>query len=70
ADRGGIRFKRDATARPEHPHILNASGVALPRLMISIIENYQQSDGSVVIPSVVRPYLRGRQRIEPGEFQL
>ena len=70
ADRGGIRFKRDAGARSEHPHILNASGVALPRLMIAVIENYQQADGSVVIPKAVRPYMRGRERIAPGEFAL
>jgi len=70
ADRGGIRFKRDGATRSEHPHILNASGVALPRLMISIIENYQQQDGSVVIPKAVRPYMRGRERIAPGEFAL
>jgi seryl-tRNA synthetase len=70
ADRGEIRFKRDATARPEHPHILNASGVALPRLMIAIMENYQQQDGSVVIPTAVRPYMRGRERVAPGEFAL
>jgi seryl-tRNA synthetase len=70
AERGAIRFKRDANARAEHPHILNASGVALPRLMISIMENYQQEDGSLVIPKAVRPYLRGRERIDIGEFQL
>ena len=70
ADRGGIRFKRDGSARSEHPHILNASGVALPRLMISIMENYQQQDGSLVIPTAVRPYMRGRERIEVGEFSL
>jgi len=70
ADRGSIRFKREAGARAEHPHILNASGVALPRLMIAIIENYQQQDGSVVIPKAVRPYMRGRERIAPGEFAL
>jgi seryl-tRNA synthetase len=70
ADRGEIRFKRDATSRPEHPHILNASGVALPRLMISIMENYQQQDGSLVIPKVVQPYMRGRDCIKPGEFAL
>jgi len=70
ADRAGIRFKRDGAARSEHPHILNASGVALPRLMISIIENYQQEDGSLVIPKAVRPYMRGRERIALGEFAL
>jgi seryl-tRNA synthetase len=70
ADRGGIRFKRDGSTRSEHPHILNASGVALPRLMIAIMENYQQQDGSVVIPKAVRPYIRGRERIPMGEFAL
>ena len=70
AERAAIRFKRDARAKVEHPHILNASGLALPRLMISIIENYQQADGSLVIPQVVQPYLRGRERIAPGEFAL
>ena len=70
ADRGGIRFKRDGSARSEHPHILNASGVALPRLMISIMENYQQQDGSLIIPKAVRPYMRGRERIVVGEFAL
>jgi seryl-tRNA synthetase len=70
SERAAIRFKREAGARVEHPHILNASGLALPRLMISLIENYQQADGSVVIPRAVRPYLRGRERIAPGEFSL
>jgi seryl-tRNA synthetase len=70
AERAGIRFKRDAKSRVEHPHILNASGVALPRLMISIIENYQQPNGSLTIPPAIRPYLRGRERIEVGEFSL
>ena len=70
AERASIRFKRDAGARIEHPHILNASGLALPRLMISIIENYQQADGSLVIPEAVRPYMRGRDRVAPGEFTL
>src|SRR5438270_286828 len=68
AERAAIRFKREAGGRVEHPHILNASGLALPRLMISIIENYQQRDGSLEIPRVVRPYLHGRERIEVGEF--
>ena len=70
AERAMIRFKRDPTARVEHPHILNASGLALPRLMISIIENYQQPDGSLVIPEAVRSYMGGRDRIEKGEFSL
>ena len=70
AERAAIRFKRESGGRVEHPHILNASGLALPRLMISVIENYQQADGSIVIPSVIRSYMRGRESIEPGEFPL
>jgi seryl-tRNA synthetase len=70
AERAAIRFKREKSAKIEHPHILNASGLALPRLMISVIENYQQADGSIVIPKALRPYLRGRERIAPGEFAL
>ena len=41
---------------PRLPHTLNGSGLALPRVMIAILENYQQPDGSVVIPEVLRPY--------------
>ena len=70
AERAAIRFKRESGGRVEHPHILNASGLALPRLLISVIENYQQADGSIVIPSVIRSYMRVRESIEPGEFPL
>jgi seryl-tRNA synthetase len=68
AERANIRFKRDPKGKVERPHILNASGVALPRLMIAIMENYQQADGSLAIPAVLRPYLHGRERIAVGEF--
>ncbi len=70
AERANIRFKRDPKGKPERPHILNASGVALSRLMIAIMENYQQADGSLVIPEALRPYMAGRERIAPGEFSL
>ncbi|HEU5287274.1 MAG TPA: serine--tRNA ligase [Candidatus Limnocylindria bacterium] len=70
AERAAIRFKREAGGKVEHPHLLNASGLALPRLMISVIENYQQQDGSLVIPKPLRQYMRGRERVEPGEFSL
>lgn len=70
AERANIRFRRDPKAVPERPHILNASGVALSRLMIAIMESYQQADGSLAIPPVLRPYLRGRERIAPGEYSL
>ena len=70
AERSNIRVRRDAGAKPELVHTLNASGLALPRLLIAILENYQQEDGSLVIPEAVRPYMRGRERIAPGEFSL
>jgi len=70
AERANIRFKRDPKGKAERPHILNASGVALPRLMIAIMENYQQPDGSLAIPAVLRPYLHGRERIVAGESTL
>ncbi len=68
AERANIRFKRDPKGKVERPHILNASGVALSRLMIAIMENYQQADGSLLIPTALRPYLHGRERIAMGEF--
>jgi seryl-tRNA synthetase len=68
AERANIRFKRDPKGKPERPHILNASGVALSRLMIAVMENYQQADGSLLIPGVLRPYMHGRERIAVGEF--
>jgi seryl-tRNA synthetase len=70
AERSNIRFRREAGAKAEHVHTLNASGVAVPRLMIAILENYQQPDGSLEIPTVVRPYMGGREKIAPGEFAI
>jgi seryl-tRNA synthetase len=61
--RANIRFRREAGGKTEYPHTLNGSGVALPRVMISILENNQQADGSVVIPPVLRPYMGGLDRI-------
>lgn len=65
ARRASIRFRREPTARPEFVHTLNASGVATPRLMAAILENYQQEDGSVVIPHALRPYMDGLEVIRP-----
>ena len=56
ARRSNIRYRPEAGARPTHPHTLNGSGLALPRVVISILENCQQRDGSVAIPEVLRPY--------------
>ena len=62
ARRGRIRYRPERGARPRLVHTLNGSGLALPRVMISILENYQQEDGSVVIPEALRPYT-GFERI-------
>ena len=63
ARRANIRFRREKGAKPEHPHTLNGSGLALPRTMIAVLENYQQPDGSIVVPDVLRPYMGGLDRI-------
>ncbi|HSJ56438.1 MAG TPA: serine--tRNA ligase [Anaerolineae bacterium] len=59
ARRAGIRYRPEPGARPQFVHTLNGSGLALPRTMIAVIENYQQRDGSVVVPEVLRPYMGG-----------
>jgi seryl-tRNA synthetase len=59
ARRGNIRFRREHGARPELVHTLNGSGLALPRTLIAVLENYQQADGSIVVPEVLRPYMGG-----------
>jgi len=58
ARRANIRFRREVNAKPEHVHTLNGSGLAIGRTVAAILENYQQEDGSVVIPEVLRPYMR------------
>ncbi len=57
ARRANIRYRPDSNAKPQFVHTLNGSGLALPRVVISLLENYQQADGSVVIPEVLRPYM-------------
>ncbi|RPF51147.1 serine--tRNA ligase [Aquisalibacillus elongatus] len=64
ARRAGIRFRRDAKAKPEFVHTLNGSGLAVGRTVAAILENYQQEDGSVVIPEALRPYMGNREKIE------
>lgn len=56
ARRSNIRFRRDPQARTESPHTLNGSGLAIPRVLIAILENFQREDGSVEVPEVLRPY--------------
>jgi len=67
ARRASIRFRRAGGAKPEYVHTLNGSGVAIGRTWIAIMENYQQPDGSVIIPEVLRAYMHGMERIERGE---
>lgn len=64
ARRANIRFKRDKDSKPEYVHTLNGSGLAVGRTMAAIIENYQNEDGTVTIPEVLRPYMGGQSIIE------
>ncbi|MFN7015653.1 MAG: serine--tRNA ligase [Fimbriimonadales bacterium] len=66
ARRANIRYRPEPTAKPEFVHTLNASGVATPRLMAALLENYQQADGSVVIPEALRPYMDGVSVLTPS----
>lgn len=63
ARRGGIRFREDEKSKPEFVHTLNGSGLAVGRTLVAILENYQQDDGSVIIPAALRPYMGGIERI-------
>ena len=63
ARRAAIRFRRKDTGKVEFVHTLNGSGLAVGRTVVAILENYQQADGSVIIPEVLRPYMRGLERI-------
>jgi seryl-tRNA synthetase len=63
ARRMGARWRNPATGKPELLHTLNGSGLAVGRTLVAILENYQQGDGSVVVPEVLRPYLGGAERI-------
>ncbi|MBN1248256.1 MAG: serine--tRNA ligase [Anaerolineae bacterium] len=59
ARRANIRYRPEVGAKPEFVHTLNGSGLALPRVMIGIMETYQRADGSVVVPEVLKPYMAG-----------
>jgi len=67
ARRANIRFRPDGKNKTELVHTLNGSGLAVGRTWVAIVENYQQEDGSVVIPEALRPYL-GADRITPKKF--
>ncbi|HOF05862.1 MAG TPA: serine--tRNA ligase [Syntrophales bacterium] len=63
ARRAAIRFRREETGKIDFVHTLNGSGLAVGRTVVAVLENYQQADGSVVIPEVLRPYMKGIDRI-------
>jgi seryl-tRNA synthetase len=63
ARRANIRYRPQPGAKPEFVHTLNGSGLALPRVMIAVMENYQQRDGSIAVPEVLRPYMGGIEAI-------
>jgi seryl-tRNA synthetase len=63
ARRAAIRFRRGEGSRPEFVHTLNGSGLAVGRTLVAILENYQQADGSVLVPAALQPYMGGLERI-------
>ena len=65
ARRMNARFRREGEKRPEFLHTLNGSGLAVGRSLIAVMENYQDRDGGIAIPEVLRPYMRNAMRIEP-----
>ena len=66
ARRANVRYRPERGAKPRFVHTLNGSGLALPRVMIAILETYQQADGSVVVPEILRPWMGGIERICRG----
>lgn len=66
ARRANIRYRKAEGEKPEYVHTLNGSGLALPRMVIALLENYQQPDRSVIVPELLRPYMGGLERIQPA----
>ncbi|MEX0603879.1 MAG: serine--tRNA ligase [Marinobacter sp.] len=64
ARRMGARWRNPETGKPEPVHTLNGSGLAVGRALIAVMENYQQADGSIVVPEVLKPYMGGVERIQ------
>jgi len=67
ARRANIKYRPDGTRKAEYVHTLNGSGLAVGRTALAIMENYQQRDGSVVIPEALRPFMDGKEVIGPGK---
>ncbi|MEX2238713.1 MAG: serine--tRNA ligase [Dehalococcoidia bacterium] len=68
ARRAAIRYRPDGDSRPQFPHMLNASGLGLPRTLISVVENYQNEDGMIAVPKVLLPYMASTTSIGPVEL--
>jgi len=68
ARRANIRFREAPKAKPRFVHTLNGSGLAIGRTVAAVLENYQQADGTVVIPEALKPYMGGAERIGPQKF--
>jgi len=66
ARRASIRFRPQGSGKAEFVHTLNGSGLAVGRTWIAILENYQQADGSVIVPEALRPFMGGRELIAPA----
>ena len=66
ARRANIKYRANGTGKAEYVHTLNGSGLAVGRTLIAILENYQQADGSVIVPAALRPYMGGLERIAKG----
>jgi seryl-tRNA synthetase len=63
ARRANIQYKDKETGKKQYVHTLNGSGLALPRLVVAILENYQQEDGSIIVPEILKKYMNARERI-------
>ena len=63
ARRASLRYRPEPKAKPRFLHTLNGSGLAVGRTLVAVLENYQQADGSVLVPEVLRPYMGGLQKI-------
>jgi len=66
AVRGNMRYRPKDGGKNQYVHTLNGSGLATSRLMVAIMETYQQADGSIIVPEAIRKYMMGMERIEPG----
>ncbi len=64
ARRMGLRYREEGSRKVKFVHTMNGSGLALPRVVVAILENYQQEDGTVIIPEILRPYMGNKERID------